>query len=159
MTAYTTTTTRSAGQTLNATMWNALANNDTHFSETLSWNPTVTQSATLARTTDDGWYGMSGKRVVAACRITVNAGGTAGNAITLSLPITAAYANATASPVAGTGIIIDTGTALYQGAVVLPTTTTCALQMNQQSGLVGAAPSFQIINGDFIVFQLCYRAA
>jgi hypothetical protein len=86
-----------------------------------TWTPTLTQSGAVTATVTHAVYGRWGRLIIANFRLAVTGAGTGGNAVTVSLPVTAARANM----MVGTGSVFDTSASLgYSGNVFLPSTTT-----------------------------------
>lgn len=86
----------------------------------LTWTPVVVQSATPTLTVQNASYVRIGRMIVGNFQIALTSSGTAGNAITLTLPVTAA-ANQTAI---GSGYLVDTSTGFFYSAVLVPADTT-----------------------------------
>ena len=81
-----------------------------------TWTPTVTQSGAVTATVTHAVYGRWGRLIIANFRLAVTGSGTGGNAVTVSLPVTAARANM----VVGTGSVFDNSAGLsYSGNVFL----------------------------------------
>jgi hypothetical protein len=95
-----------------------------------TWSPTLTQSGTVTATTNTAAFGRWGRLIVAVFRLTVTGTGTASNAVTVSLPVTAARTN----DYVGAGAIYDNSATLNYGAnIALNSSTTVAFnaQANQ----------------------------
>jgi hypothetical protein len=127
-------------------------------SDWASWTPAVTQSGSVTVTVTRARYTQIHKTVVAIGQLAVTGTGTAGNAITVTVPVTAAAAG----PVAGSAWIFDSSaTASYSNAVFLNATTTIRF-LNDATGAgagVGATPSFGLASPDEIRFIVTYEAA
>ena len=161
MTAFTTPITWTAGQTVTATSLNAqLRDNMLHASEIQTYTPTLTQGAAVTKTVNYARYWQTGKRVQAQVFLSVTATGTASVQVAVSLPVTAA-AVVPLSMALGSGWIYDASPTptLYQGAVLLATTTTAALRIDGSTNNVGAFPSFALGSGDIVTFSFDYEAA
>ena len=86
-----------------------------------TWTPTLTQSGAVTATVTHAVYGRWGRLIIVNFRLAVTGTGTASNAVTVSLPTTAARTNM----VVGTGNVFDQSTGLsYSGNIFLPSTTT-----------------------------------
>jgi hypothetical protein len=131
------------------------------FGAAATWTPVVTQSYAVGATINHAVYFTIGKLVVAWFRITIPSPnlGAASNAVTVSLPVTAARADM----VAGTGFIFDASASLgYSGSTFLATTTTCDFRQHgtgtaaaNQLGVAGFTAGIttdDIISG-FLVFE------
>jgi hypothetical protein len=121
-----------------------------------AFTPTITQSGNV---TFSGpmRYTRIGRTVHANCALSVSGSGTAGNIVTVSLPITA---NA-ALPVVGAAWIYDASTGTrYICTADLQSTTTVAFQHDTSgSSAWGAAPSIGLASTDQIRFGITYEAA
>jgi hypothetical protein len=126
-----------------------------------TWTPVVTQSYAVGATVNHAVYFSLGKLVVAWFRITIpNPNlGAASNAVTVSLPVTAARADM----VAGTGFIFDSSASLgYSGSTYINTTTTCDFRQHgtgtaaaNQLGVAGftAGITTNDVIGGFVVYE------
>jgi hypothetical protein len=86
-----------------------------------TWTPTLTQSGAVTATITHAVYGRWGRLIIVNLRLAVTGAGTAANAVTVSLPVTAARVNM----VVGTGGVFDQSAGLsYSGNIFLPSTTT-----------------------------------
>jgi hypothetical protein len=128
-----------------------------------SWTPTVTQSGSVTVTNTRSRYARYGRTIVASFDLTVTGSGSANNAITVSLPVTAAAAGVV--PV-GTARLVDTGTSTTFGAIcVLATTTTIWLNQtstNSTTTILGSTSSENataLASGDIIAGTVTYEAA
>lgn len=159
MTTFTTPAEFEAGDQLTAAQLNAFVrDNWLHATESINWNPTLTQSNSVSKTMGTNVYWQTGKRIHATCFATASSSGTSGQNILLSLPVTAT--TWTSLTCIGSGWIYDTSTAtFYQGAVLLNNSTTCGIRINGQAGFLGAAPAFAMATGDIITVSLDYLAA
>jgi hypothetical protein len=89
-----------------------------------SWTPAVTQSGSVTVTNTYSRYQRIGRRVSGWFDLAVTGSGTGGNAVTISLPVTAAVANDT---MVGRLRIFDAGAAAsYKGDLVLSSTSVFA---------------------------------
>lgn len=129
-----------------------------------SYTPTLIQSGTVTATVTRARYvrigSGPGSTVIVAARLAVTGSGTGGNVVTISLPVTAAYAGIHG----GAGIIYDASTGFtYAGLAKTRTTTTASLvpcNTTSPSDDLGAV-SFTagLASGDVIDFTLTYEAA
>ena len=120
-----------------------------------SWTPTCTQSGSVTVTNTRSRYARYGRLIVATFDLTATTAGTSANAVTLSLPVTAA---ATASGF-GTGYILDQGAAYYVGTWTLTSTTAMVLYCHNETGAAGVDPAFALANTDIIRGTITYEAA
>jgi hypothetical protein len=89
-----------------------------------SWTPAVTQSGSVTVTNTYSRYQRIGRRVKGWFDLAVTGSGTLGNAVTISLPVTAAVANDTM--VGRLRIFDSSAAASYKGDLVLSTTSLLA---------------------------------
>lgn len=111
-----------------------------------TFTPTITQVS--ARTTSTNSYAyarVGGKCVEFSGAITITQAGTAGNKITIGLPVTAAARYVNGTPI-GTGIYND-GSVWRAGLLVIDTSTTAAIQLDNLGNVYGIAPSIATANG------------
>lgn len=126
-----------------------------------SYTPTLTQSSAVTKTVTYAKYLQFGKLIIVQVELVATGAGTAGSAITVSLPVTAAR-SATAKPVIGSGFVNDLGTKLYPGPTALLTTTTVQIFRGDGTttgGALGSDPSFALASGDSINLAAMYEAA
>lgn len=126
----------------------------------VDYTPTVAQNGTRTKTIISAQWMEMGDMVVSQGLLTVTDAGTAGNAITVTLPRTAALNGISI----GTGFIIDSGTATYMAVVRAATSGTLMTfydpNGNSASGsVIGATPSFALANGDQIAWNITYKGA
>lgn len=122
-----------------------------------SFAPTLTQSGTVTATTARGAYIQVGSLVIFQFRLSVTGSGTAGNDITVSLPVSAAY-----SPGAGgAGGIYDASVpTFYIGHWETVSSSTIAHYNDASNGNpTGTSPSFALASGDVIAGFYIYEAA
>lgn len=120
--------------------------------------PTVAQNGARTITITDARWTQSGKLVHCWGFVTVTNAGTAGQPISVSLPVTAK----TNGVIAGVGWVVDSGTAAYGGlARILSGAGTIQFIATHltTTGTVGVAPSFALANGDQIFWNITYEAA
>jgi hypothetical protein len=151
------------------TSWNSAALTETDINTYLmgeggawtAWTPSLTQGVGVAGTVNRATYGRWGRLIIATGFITVTGGGTAGNIVTLSLPVTAAYG----SGVIGSAALSDLSAArTYIGIPALESTTSFALlgtvlAADVRLGVVGSAFDQALANTDQISFTIQYQAA
>ena len=126
-----------------------------------TWTPTLTQSGAVTVTVTHAVYGRWGRLIIVNFRLAVTGTGTAANAVTVSLPVTAARANM----MVGSGTVFDTSAGLsYSGAVFLPSTTTMDFRqhgsgttIDNRLGVAGFTAA--LASGDVIDGFLMYEAA
>lgn len=124
-----------------------------------TWTPTLAQgvSTNITKTVNEARYVRRGSIVEVWCSVTATGAGTAGSAITLSLPFTAA--GHAAGAIFGAGFVFDASANVRYASVVEMSTTTKVAFSNDASagGNVGAAPSFAVANTDIIRFQARFK--
>ena len=125
-----------------------------------SWTPTVSQGVAVTVTNTRSRYARYGRRIEFSTKLTVTSAGTAGSAIAVSIPVTAAASEM----VIGTGFIYD-GSANLPGIAYLSTTAAVVLLPtwdNISTGFVGTVAgggSFALANTDTITIFGSYEAA
>jgi hypothetical protein len=118
---------------------------------TTTWAPDLEQFGGITHTTNYATYLRLGGLVVAKCRLTATAAGTAGNAIRVSLPVTAADANS----LGGSFRLFDTGNTNFAGTVIPSSTTMAGFQTDQDGNALGiTAPT--IASGDVLEATFIY---
>lgn len=123
-----------------------------------TFTPTISQvSARTTSTNSFAYARVGGKCVEFSGAITITNAGTAGNKITMSLPVAT-----NARYVAGTPI----GTAMYNdlaawrvGTLVWDSTTTAAIQLDNLGNVYGIAPSIATANGHKFLATARYEIA
>lgn len=128
-----------------------------------SWTPTWT-NLTIGNATVVGKYIQIGKTVIA--HLSVILGGTSAvtGAVSFTLPITASAAYTGGDPL-GYGNIFDSGTAIFQAAVLWGSATTCSLEVWGSAGtyvndvVISNTVPMAWTNGDRIGITLHYEAA
>jgi len=125
-----------------------------------SYTPTLTQSAAVTKTVTYAKYEKIGRMVSVTVSLSVTGTGTANNAITVTLPFTAASA-----VYVGSGYMLDSGVLFYP-MIVWPGSTTAVsfLDATQGTGAVsmgqtGAVFSAALAAGDLVAFSLTYEAS
>lgn len=121
-----------------------------------SYTPILSQgtSTNISKTVVYAKYAKLGKIVHANVRLQSTGTGQAGQAVIVSLPVTAASSGIPA----GNGGIFDATVNNYTGWIFLASTTTAGLvSHNNSDNLVGANPNFAVASGDFINFTFMYE--
>lgn len=141
-----------SGQTLTAAIMNQIG------AAWESYTPTVTQSGTVTATVTYAKYAQIQKIAIVAVRLDVTGTGTTNNAVTVSLPLTAAV---TSGLKIGGGAIYDASTATQYSAVPNLATTTSVNFAGDWSGggVWGTSPNLAIANTDQISFTVVYEVA
>jgi hypothetical protein len=124
-----------------------------------SYTPNIVQSATVDSTWSWSRYARFGRLIIWSFGGGATAAGSAGNAITVSLPVVAA---AGANIVIGAGNITDISggaSGSYNGNWKMSSTTRIGLLRDVQTSFVGGAPSFALANGDTLEGFVVYEAA
>lgn len=122
-----------------------------------AWTPVWTQSATITKTIVLARYFQFGKLVIARAVMTATSGGTAGQVVNVSIPVTAQGSGGTV----GNFVIQDASpNTFYAGTVVMATTTTLGFVVDGTAGnLFGATPAITTASGDGLSFTVFYEAA
>lgn len=122
-----------------------------------SYTPTLTQSSAVTATINWSRYARYGRTIIWAFSVTATAAGTTSNAITLSLPATAAVS---VNIIIGSGNITDTSGGaggIYNGAWKMASTTQIGLTQTGSSSFVGVSPAFALANTDscegFVIYE------
>jgi hypothetical protein len=125
----------------------------------VDFTPALTQGGAVIHTVDFARYIRVGKLAVVQLQITVDAAGTAGQAIAISsLPDILAPAQASPA-VVGTFLIIDAGTADYAGAVVVGSAAAFVFIGHAETNNMGIDPSFALAAGDTVSLMAAYEVA
>lgn len=125
-----------------------------------SWTPTVTQSGSVTVTNTRSRYARYGRTIHFTAQLSVTGSGTGSNAITISLPVTAAAS----AQMVGVGLLVDSSASLIYPSVLLASSTT-ALQMRDTTavgadGRLGFAVfTAGLASGDTIQISGTYEAA
>jgi hypothetical protein len=99
----------------------------------------------------------AGRLITARFTLTASSAGTSTNFVTVTLPVTAATPASVAQ--AGTFMVIDAGTTLYAGSLVLVSGTLARFLVSGNTDYLGVAPAYTIASGDTISGVLTYEAA
>lgn len=123
------------------------------------YTPTIVQSAAVAKTVTRAKYRRTGSQVEVHVRVDMTAAGSAGNTVTISLPITAAYSGNV--DIVGTMAVYDASAGqVYSGPARLASTTTVdCLAHNSGAAPVGSSPSFALASGDVVSCHVSYEAS
>jgi hypothetical protein len=115
-----------------------------------TWNlSTITQSGSVAVTTDYGWYQRRNKIFTAHIAMTINASGTTANDITVAVPLTLANVEA----VGGSFSYLDQGVGYYAGSVV-PSAGTTSFKLAHHGGAGLLGQSFAMASTDVLRITL-----
>ena len=127
-----------------------------------TWTPTITQTGDVTFTNTYCRYLTIGKLAHVAGVLTVTGSGSGSAIITVS-GIPAAIAAVQATGVVGTGAIQNVGTAFYQGAMFLASTTSFQfLKHNDPTvagSFFGANPAFNLAATDVLFFSGAWEIA
>jgi hypothetical protein len=127
-----------------------------------TWTPTLTQDTTVTKTVTLARYVQVGKTVHFVCVLAVTGTGSAGDEITITLPVTAAWSG---SSIPGSGYLYDDSIGVnHHGNPFLKSTTTVGLHPAQGSavglGLLGLVLfTAALASGDTFTISGTYEAA
>jgi len=123
-----------------------------------TYAPTLTQSATVTHTATVARYKQIGKTVHVSLYLAITGAGTAGNAVVVSLPVTAQQGAVLLA--VGHGTFFDAAPATYVVTAKTASTTTVQL-FHDTSGnsAFGIAPAVTCASGDVLSLDLTYEAA
>jgi hypothetical protein len=113
-----------------------------------TWTPEIKQPGVIAHTKNWGFYQRQNGVYIANCKLTITGSGTAGNAITVSAPLT---------QVVGFGgfTFYDTSLAIYRSGNVLPQSTTLySFIIDSGAAEYGIAGGDGMTNGDVVWLQV-----
>ena len=125
-----------------------------------AWTPQIDQGAStnIAKTVNHANYARDGRKITATFKLTLTASGTAGSAVTVTLPVAAVSAAA----IVGVGLVIDAGSRDYNATIIGTSTT----QVELRSGISGTTtagwgltPSIALASSDVLYGQITYEAA
>jgi hypothetical protein len=124
-----------------------------------AFTPALQQNAAaVASTVLSAHYEVTGKFFKAQIELQATAAGTAGNPIYITGLPTPARSSGTTS--AGSGIFLDSGTAVYTGTAIFASATQLGMYRSGATvGLIGADPSEALANNDVFSVDLCYEMA
>ena len=124
-----------------------------------SYTPTFTQGGALTTSALTAKYIQVGKIVFGYILATLSSTGSAGSAITATLPL-AALVSTINAPVGAGGIYDDSVTAWYTGgAQMTGASTTQVAVLTHAAGFIGSNPNFAAGNLDKVSIQFMYEAA
>lgn len=125
----------------------------------IDWTPAVIQSGSVAVTVVEAKYRMSWEDIRIYCHLTVTGTGTAANAIIVSgWPSTINPSPGPNTWPVGVGVIVDQGIEIYEGVVSLNINNTqVSLWSPTTNTWVGANPSFALVSGDIIYFNMYWK--
>lgn len=128
-----------------------------------TWTPVVTQSGTVTLSNTRSRYARYGRTIHFSIDIQMTGSGTGNNAISVTLPVTAAAAN---SVTGGSGYLYDVSIPAYYPCLVGPSTTTAINLIDSATasntpalGLTGSSFSAALASGDVIRVSGTYEAA
>jgi hypothetical protein len=123
-----------------------------------NWTPTITQSGSVAVTVTRARYCIVERIATVQFKLSVTGSGTAGNGIVIGGQPTEMLSAATEVTI-GTALILDAGTAYYQGSVRVVGTNNWQAFAHLEAGAIGADPSFALAAGDVIFFHGSYEVS
>lgn len=132
---------------------------ETPLGQWTAYTPTVTQSITVSKTVTYSRYMKLGRTVIFECYLAITSSGTANNAITITLPATAAQASL---PVGWFYWYSSGSAANFINPAWLTSTTSLGGLIHgtaQQMGQTQAGWPNQLVSGDSILFFAIYEAA
>lgn len=125
-----------------------------------TYTPAVTQVSALSTSGSQFAYcRIGGKTIVATGAITITQTGTAGNKITIGLPLPAATRYTSDQHALGSAHYLDSGTTNYQGALMWDSSTTGNIITNTAASALGVGVSIATGNGDTIGYAITYEIA
>lgn len=129
-----------------------------------TWTPVVVQGATPTLTVNYATFNRIGRRIRAQCLVTITSTATAGNNITISLPLPGVASLGTFALLVGTGSINDaTGNIRYTGLAYSLSTTRVTISATTGSGsgqyLGGTSFTAALASGDNVQIDVEYEAA
>ena len=120
-----------------------------------NWTPTVTQSGNVTVTVNRAEYYNRGPLVQIVATVTVTGSGTISNTIRIgNLPYTASHSGSYET--IGTFNLLDSGSFIYNGVLILWTTTEVVLQ---RDGATGYLSGIALAANDVISIQGEYERA
>jgi len=145
----------SVGQVLTAATMNSIG------AAWESYTPTWKQGATtITKTVNYAKYARINKNVIVQVVMTSTGTGTAGGALTISLPTSLNALTTGDSRVIGTFFLQDAGTAFYQGAAIASAATEVSGIAHTGTGYMGnSEPGLTIASGDVISMSIIYEIA
>ena len=121
------------------------------------WTPTISQPGLIAKTITNARYTKINNLVIAYSQMSVTGTGTAGNAVTISLPLPSLKT----SQNVGNGGIYDSTTSTMYHYWMYPNSTTTVYLVGDWAGngVWGTQPSRGLGSGDQLYFFMTYEAA
>lgn len=144
--------------TYNGSSWVSIATLGSEY----TYTPVVTQSATPTITVNDASYQKVGRRVLGTVLVSVSSGtGTAGNAVTCTLPVNIGTSNGIAL---GHGYLFDSSASSYYPCIAYRSgTATCSFVRTAHEGttpFLGVSGfSAALATGDILTFTFSYPAS
>ena len=122
-----------------------------------TWTPVVSQPGAITHTLTFARYTRIQKLVVATFSVAITGAGTAGNALSISLPITAN----TTTNAHGSGFLYDASTTVMYNGTFYNVTTSAAWFLGDwaSGGVWGTTPVLGVANGDVWRGTFIYEAA
>lgn len=123
--------------------------NDLALTTWSSWTPTITQSSSVTKTVTSAKYIHAGTYVLYELFLAVTGAGSAGNVITVSLPVNAATSSELPC---GQGALLDASVQTYPCLAFLASASTLKMFRTDATAtnFLGADPSFALASGDSI---------
>lgn len=120
-----------------------------------TWTPTLTQSGTVTKTVNVANYLQIGDLIIVQMKLSVTGTGTAGNTVTVSMPVT----TAASGYVVGAGHVKIAGVR-YNAAVQTQTTTTFSFLRSDTnpSSAIGTDPNVAFASGDEVHINAIYQS-
>ena len=149
-----------AGETVTAALMNTHVrdNFDAIGGAWTSYTPTLAQGAStnIAKTVIYAKYLSIGKLIIAQVYLQATAGGTAGSAITVSLPVVAASFGF----VVGSGFFYDASVTGYPAVVYLNSTTNLSVVRADAAGVgeIGSDTNIAVASSDILRVSAMYEA-
>gem|GEM_PF-5175175 len=133
--------------------------NQVSYTAWVNYTATITQPGAVAATVTRAKYRRNGTQVEVHVRVDMTAAGTAGNAIAISLPVTAAFSGNV--DIVGVMAVYDVSAGqIYSGVARLASTTTIdCFAHNSGASSIGGNPNFALANGDVVSCHINYEAA
>jgi len=124
----------------------------------VTFTPTVTQGVAVAATVTYARYWLTNNTVIVQVAFAITGAGTNGIAIVISgFPAAIQPVNAAADSVIGVGIIRNSGTAFYHGAMIRFGVNDFRFLAHNTVNFIGGNPTFALANNDKISFQASYE--
>jgi len=167
--AWTTPGTAVAGDVLTAAFWNQQVRDNSlelapFFSAWTSYTPVIEQVSARTATVTNGRYVQIGKVIRVTGTMTITQAGTAGNVITISLPVALTSRLTASDHAVGSFFYNRTTGTRYAGTAIIAVGFTGSSKIAFVSGsaatsLLGIDPSFATANGDIVSFCVEYETS